>query len=675
MNSNTGTLVRRQNSFGRDLGDPGGQGQGPGLCGSQNHTPTSFRTLPRIKACEGPVNPSPSAFVPVPQGSRNGGVGFCSEVLRPTPPQQSTLRAVPKPATCPANTSSGSNGQPCSMQVTYSSCSNPSTTPAPTSAMCSDSRCQVGSCATQQNQENGFNSSCQQCLAERAAAESNSSLNRINQFGTNAAETTSFSPDHKSLDRSRSRLDFSPIHDECNEPMTSLATSVLSTKNLVESCDDHETRGARMTNPSPGRTYECEDLCRRGSMIFFSTVGITIITVGYIVLGAIIFSTIEAKNLSEKLNTQNKMKDSHSPTVMNSTELIATLSEEVNSYLAEIRAHTVKKLWEMTEKMNILYPKNWTHNAAEEILSFQDLLSRKLAVEIISRPKSPNAKPSASGTFPYPNPEDWDFSRGLLYSLTLLTTVGSGCDGVSSAVGRVISVIYVIIGVPLMFIYLARIGRLLANMVRCFCCNLASRSRHPNPKSRPRSHSANSYYATERGNVIHQGNVRLNEEKIIMTPVTPDQSIRGLEPTWSIVPAPPVGPSSNIRCVQGSPVDRPNVVGPILICIFLMLSYISCSAVLMSKIQSWTFLDSFYFCFMSIFTVGFGGLQLSQSNLAACVIYIFIGLILVSTCGHIFYEEVIVKLNLYSLAIQASKPRHLGSQENLADRKADNVLS
>ena len=294
------------------------------------------------------------------------------------------------------------------MQVTYSSCSNPSTTPAPT-ALCSDARCQIGSCASQSNQENGFNSSCQQCLAERAAAEANNSSNRINQFGTNAAET-SFSPDRKSLDRSRSRLDFSPIHDECNEPMTSLATSVLSTKNLVESCEDLETRGARMTNPSPGRTYECEDVCRKGSMIFFSTVGITIITVGYIVLGAIIFSTIEAKNISEKLNAQSKLTDSNSPTVMNSTELLATLSEEVNSYLDEIRSHTVKKLWEMTEKMNILYPKNWTHNAAEEILSFQDLLSRKLAVEIISRPKSPDAKPSASGPFPYPypNPEDWD---------------------------------------------------------------------------------------------------------------------------------------------------------------------------------------------------------------------------------------------------------------------------
>ena len=83
--------------------------------------------------------------------------------------------------------------------------------------------------------------------------------------------------------------------------------------------------------------------------------------------------------------------------------------------------------------MNILYPKNWTHNAATEILSFQDLLSRKLVAEILSRPRaqateadrSLDAKPSASGPLPYPPQDDWNFSRGLLYSLSLLTTIGN----------------------------------------------------------------------------------------------------------------------------------------------------------------------------------------------------------------------------------------------------------
>ena len=47
----------------------------------------------------GSVNPSPSAFVPVPPGSRNGGVGFCPEVVRPIPPLQPSLLGYPKTPT------------------------------------------------------------------------------------------------------------------------------------------------------------------------------------------------------------------------------------------------------------------------------------------------------------------------------------------------------------------------------------------------------------------------------------------------------------------------------------------------------------------------------------------------------------------------------------------------
>ena len=67
-------------------------------------------------------------------------------------------------------------------------------------------------------------------------------------------------------------------------------------------------------------------------------------------------------------------------------------------------------------------------------------------------------------------------------------------------------------------------------------------ARHPNLRPRSRSYSSNSYYScsAEPGggsSVIHQGHVRQTKEpdKIIMTPVTPDQSIRGLDSSWSVV--------------------------------------------------------------------------------------------------------------------------------------------
>ena len=73
-------------------------------------------------------------------------------------------------------------------------------------------------------------------------------------------------------------------------------------------------------------------------------------------------------------------------------------------------------------------------------------------------------------------PKDWDLPRGLLYSLTLITTIGSGCEGVESGLGRLASLVYLVVGLPLILLYLHRLGRLLANCVRCICCSFPPRS-------------------------------------------------------------------------------------------------------------------------------------------------------------------------------------------------------
>lgn len=62
-----------------------------------------------------------------------------------------------------------------------------------------------------------------------------------------------------------------------------------------------------------------------------------------------------------------------------------------------------------------------------------------------------------------------------MYIIQILLFPGSGCDGPVSGLGCVVSIIYVIIGVPLMVIYLLRMGGLLANLVTCFCCSIDTR--------------------------------------------------------------------------------------------------------------------------------------------------------------------------------------------------------
>ena len=51
-------------------------------------------------------------------------------------------------------------------------------------------------------------------------------------------------------------------------------------------------------------------------------------------------------------------------------------ANKVKANVEKARSETVAKLWRVTEQMNILYPENWTRIAAEEILWFQDQLTK-----------------------------------------------------------------------------------------------------------------------------------------------------------------------------------------------------------------------------------------------------------------------------------------------------------
>lgn len=112
-----------------------------------------------------------------------------------------------------------------------------------------------------------------------------------------------------------------------------MATSILSTKALVDSCEEVEARGTRSaSNPRPGRTYECEDLCRKGFMLAFSTMGITVIMGGYLMLGAVMFSGLEGGGVGHPSSRAAHGRQG-SPTVMNSTMLLGALPTDVTDYI------------------------------------------------------------------------------------------------------------------------------------------------------------------------------------------------------------------------------------------------------------------------------------------------------------------------------------------------------
>ena len=118
-----------------------------------------------------------------------------------------------------------------------------------------------------------------------------------------------------------------------------------------------------------------------------------------------------------------------------------------------VRQQTVEKLWEITEKLNILYKDNWTALAEREMVKFQMELftqtqkaaessaasaaSMASAASVATASKSPSSAIVQVSDGPPNNSNDsgddmeakkheqWSFASSFLYSLTLITTVGT----------------------------------------------------------------------------------------------------------------------------------------------------------------------------------------------------------------------------------------------------------
>ena len=78
--------------------------------------------------------------------------------------------------------------------------------------------------------------------------------------------------------------------------------------------------------------------------------------------------------------------------------------------LMEKTTATVDRLWAITEDLNILYRDNWTHLARAEMRHYQTEIVHTLRRIMLEEH--------------YSIRQTWTFAMSLLYSLTLVTTIG-----------------------------------------------------------------------------------------------------------------------------------------------------------------------------------------------------------------------------------------------------------
>ncbi|XP_070153496.1 TWiK family of potassium channels protein 18 isoform X2 [Polyergus mexicanus] len=404
-----------------------------------------------------------------------------------------------------------------------------------------------------------------------------------------------------------------------------------------------------------------------------ASLGVCVLVLGYTLLGAFAFMALEGGFKSDSLTEVTFSKPDGGSYVPPNLEN--------DSAAMELRARTVEKLWSITEDLNVLYKENWTRLAAREVLEFQENLARGLrrtSYEQVPPQLSPRSREHHADRRLHGR--RWTFSGSLLYSLTLITTIGYGSVAPRTVWGRLITIVYALAGIPLMLVYLSTVGDVLARSFRrlygrvCQRQRNCTRKRQPLPPPPPvggimtkayrydnhvETKSGGNYYSASRESSCDDLGIRGAGSAILLDcgsegllhattsstaalqDITTGNGKRHFHPCSLSLSS----TSSPAYVLEANPVRI-----PISLCLAIMLVYICGGAVMFNRLEGWSLLEGSYFCFTSLGTIGFGDLMpmgrnaasatLEELSLCACSLYILAGMGLIAMCFNLVQEEV-----------------------------------
>ncbi|XP_037955113.1 potassium channel subfamily K member 15 [Teleopsis dalmanni] len=368
---------------------------------------------------------------------------------------------------------------------------------------------------------------------------------------------------------------------------------------------------------------------RKFTAFMFSNVGIILLVVFYTIGGAFIFQAIEIFEYERRKTA------------------------EPQKYVT--RNHTgdcLERIWDMTAENISFYNKiDYKKRINHILLDFQRA--------IVEKERKGNEVD-----------KQWSFSGAFLYSLTVITTIGYGNIAPESDWGKLVTILYAIIGMPLFLLYLSNIGDVLAKSFKwvyskvCLCriCPGVARRRIIRER-RKLKQMAKALRDIESGQDSKSSqSSSSNSSESFDSEYSPSEETESSTKTSSINKMYNENNEGDDdddddddddtdieREIRGS---TDEITVPITVCILIVISYILSGAILFGRWEDWDYLDGSYFCFISLSSIGFGDLVPGDRVITAdkdkvelsfilCAVYLLLGMALIAMCFNLMQEQVV----------------------------------
>ncbi|NWW78474.1 KCNKI protein, partial [Climacteris rufus] len=288
------------------------------------------------------------------------------------------------------------------------------------------------------------------------------------------------------------------------------------------------------------------------------------------------------------------------------------------------------------------------------------------------------------------NPEErWTFFGSLFFCCTVFTTVGYGNTYPVTRLGKYLCILYALFGIPLMFLVLTDMGDILATVLSksynefrklqskilaSKLCSGFTCSKRNELKSRAHSKIVINEPLTimevlksqsgMKGRPVRYRNVELFEMLVARENEQTQPARNKSMERWSSCPE-LTREKRMSRVIEnfdkiGKELEKLDV--PIVLMVLVIFVYISCAAAILPKWESqMDFQEAFYFCFITLTTIGFGDTKLEHPKFFLFFsLYLIIGMEIVFIAFKLGQDRLIV---LYKKVISFCAEKNMPSKK------------